>query len=164
MSQVHIASTPIPYTHSLRVLFSLANGEVTVLKVTRVAMRALAPPPAPPQENSSGFWFEVRDKEGKLLYHRPFPHGDLDSVEVFDDPEGGTIRRVPVKDSERKVELIVPDIPGAAELAVHGAKHPTERRKPSLVLDRFSMDELRERALGRGGNEAGKTDATGGAR
>jgi hypothetical protein len=164
MSQVHIASTPVSYTHSLRVLLSLANGEVKVLKVTRVAMRALAAPPNPPQENSSGFWFEVRSGDGKLLYHRPLPHGDVESLEVFDDPEGGAIRRVPVKDSERKVELIVPDMREAAELTLHGPKHAAERAKPSLVLDRFSMDELRERALGRGGNESGKTDSTGGAR
>jgi len=116
MSQVHIASTPVPYTHSLRVLLSLAQGEVKVLKVTRVAMRALAAPPSPPQENSSGFWFEVRTADGKLLYHRPLLHGDVDSVEVFDDPNGGAIRRVPVKDSVRKVELIAPDMTGAAEI------------------------------------------------
>lgn len=163
MSKTHIASTPLPYTHSLRVLLSLAQGEVKVLKVTRVAMRALAAPASPPQENSSGLWFEVRSADGKLLYHRPLPHGDIESVEVFDDPKSGTIRRVPVKDAERKVELIVPDITGAAELTVHGPKRAAERMKPSLLLNRFSMDTLRQQALPAAGNDSGKRDSTGGA-
>ena len=165
MSKVHIASTPVPYTYSLRVLLSFTKGEAKVLKVTRVAMRALAAPSNPPQENSSGFWFEVRDGEGKLLYHRPFPHGDLESTEVFEDPQKGAIRRVPVKDSERKIELIVPDMTASAEITVHGPRVAADRMKPSAMLVRYSMENLRKQALGGERSQGGgQKDSTGGAR
>jgi hypothetical protein len=165
MSKVHIASTPVPYTYSLRVLLSVTKGEVKLLKVTRVAMRALAAPSSPPQENSSGFWFEVRDAEGKLLYHRPLPHGDVESVEVFDDPQKGKIRRVPVKDSERKVELIVPDLTTSSQLTVHGPRLAADRMKPSAMLVRYSIENLRKQASGEEPSHGGdQKDSTGGAR
>ena len=138
-----------PYTHSLRVTLSLVSGKVNVLKATRVAMKALAPPPSPPPKKGSGFWFEIRDKDGKLLYYRPLPHGDPDTIEVFDDPEVGTIRRVPVRNPERKIDLIIPDIPGAAEFTLHGPKRKSERMKPSSVLDRRPMEHLRYLAQGK---------------
>lgn len=165
MSKVHIASTPVPYTHSLRVLLTIARGQVQILRVTRVAMRALAAPSHPPQENSAGYWFEIRDTEGKLLYHRPFPHGDVESIEVFDDPDGGTIRRVPATDAERKVELIVPDLATSSEITVHGPRTAAERTRPSAMLVRYSMADLRKRASGGQASQTGQEkDSTGGER
>jgi len=120
MSKTHIASTAVSYTSSLRITISLSSGKVEVLKAARVAMRVMAPPPSPPSENGAGYWFEVRDKDGNLLYHRPLPHSDLSSIEVFDDPKGGTIRRVTVPESERKIDLIIPDFPNAVEFTLHG--------------------------------------------
>lgn len=132
------------YTHSLRVTISLAQGKVQVLHAMRVAMKALAPPPAAPTKESTGYWFEVRDQEGKLLYHRPLPHGDMESVEVFDE-EGG-IRRVASSNPERKIDLIIPDFPHAAELTLHGPARREERMKPSAVLNRVPMEHLRSLA------------------
>ena len=164
MSKAHISSTAVPYTHSLRVTLSLGRGSVTIQKVTRVAMRAPAPPPTAPAENASGFWFEVRNGKGEVLYHRPLPIRDLDSVEVFDDPKGGTIRRVPSTKAERKLDLIVPDLADAAEFILHGPASAAEQRKPSKVLDRQSFQALRRLAQGRAtpGNES--KDDKGGAR
>jgi hypothetical protein len=157
MSKMHIASTAVPYTHSLRVTLSLAKGKVQILNATRVAMRAPGAPPSPPTRDSSGFWFEIRDKEGKLIYYRPLPHPDLDSLEVFDDPEGGTIRRVPASPSEIKIDLILPDLPQASEFLLYGAERSADRYRPSVELDRKSMDSLRETAQ-RGQQSAQKPD------
>lgn len=153
MSKNHIGSRGAGYTHSLRVTISLASGAVKVLKAKRVAMRAVAPAPSAPTEKSSGYWFEVRDKKGKLLYHRPLPHGDPESVEVFDDPDGGTIRRVPSSKTEHKIELIIPDFPDSAEFTLHGPKTRAERAKPSSVLHRLAMEQLRDLALGKNPEE-----------
>ena len=82
---------------------------------------------------------------------------------VFDDPDGGTIRRVPVAGGPRKVELIVPDLPDATEFTLHGPEAHGERRKASVVLDRRAMGDLRDRAQGKPGT-GGSTTKTGGAR
>jgi hypothetical protein len=162
MSETHLGSAPVPYTYSLRVTLSFASGKVKILNARRVAMRALGSPPTPPAEDSSGFWFEIHDEDGKLLYHRPLPHGDLDTVEVFDDPKGGTIRRVPVSNPERKIDLIIPDIPDATEFTLHGPKRPEERMKPSTVLERQPMERLRDLAQGRTGTAGNSRPGTGG--
>ena len=145
MSELHVASVPVPYTHCLRVSLSLANGTVQIMKVTRVAMRAPASPATPPSRGSSGFWFEVQDGKGKLLYHRPLPSTHLDSLEVFDEKTGG-IRRVANTKGTARLELILPDIPQGAEFVLHGAASPSDRLKASTVLDRRPMDKLREAA------------------
>jgi hypothetical protein len=164
MSKVHIASSAAGYTHSLRVTISLALGTVKILKTMRVAMRAVAPPPSSPTENSSGYWFEVRDRNSKLLYHRPLPHADPESVEVFDDPKGGIIRRVPATKPERKLELIVPDFPDAAELTLHGPKTPADPMQPSAVLSRLPMEHLRGIAQGKIVTKGGPSHESGGAK
>ncbi len=151
MSRFHVASVPVPYTHSLRVTLFLKDGNLRVLQVVRVAMRAPAAPPSPPAKEQSGFWFEVRDAQGNLLYHRPLPHPVTDSIEVFDDPKGGSIRRVPAKRAEVKFDLILPDLPQATEFTFYGAGRDVDLRKPSTVLERRSMDSLREGAQSKSG-------------
>lgn len=150
MSRVHVASVAVPYTHSLRVTLSLSlkDGKVQLLQAVRVPMRALASPPSPPAKEGSGFWFELRDAHGKVLYHRPLPDPDFASVEVFDDPKSGSIRRVPTKRSETKLDLILPDLPQAAEFVLYGAATSADVQKPSKPLDQRSMDSLREAAQG----------------
>lgn len=166
MSKMHVGSTAATYTHSLRVTLSLAAGMVEVLKATRIAMRAPASPPSPPDEKASGLWFEIRDGKGELLYHRPLPHSDIDSVEVFDDPKGGAIRRVPVASRARKIDLIVPDLAGAAEFTLHGPEPRAERMRPSVVLDRRPIESLRvlaARGMGDTDGEQGTAAGRGGA-
>lgn len=159
---VQIAS-PVPaYTHSLRVSISLTSEKLNLSKVIRVWMRAAAPPPAPPTENSSGYWFEVRAKNGTLLYYRPLPLGDVESIEVFDDPQGGTIRRVPSSEPERKLELVIPDLPDAAEFTVHGPNTRADRGKASSVLFRVPMEHLRALASGKTAADGGPSHQRGG--
>lgn len=148
MSSLHIASRPVPYTNSFRITFVAEPGKVEVASVARVAMRALASLPPPSGESHSGFWFELRGDKGDLLYHRPIRDPLPDSVEVFDDPQGGTIRRVPTTRTRAKFDVIAPDLPGAAEFTLHGPAGggPEARRRPSGVLIRRSMDELRKAA------------------
>lgn len=144
MSKTHYGGQPLTYSHALRVTLSFASGRISELKATRIAMRVPATLETPPPENGAGYWFEVRDAGGRLLYCRPLPHGDPGSIEVFDDPEGGGIRRVPVARRETKVDLLVPDFPEAAEFTLHGPERPADRRKASAVLGRRPMDQLRQ--------------------
>jgi hypothetical protein len=70
MSTVHSAQ-PTSYTHTLRITFAYDGPKLEIKRVQRVAMLAPAAPPTSPAENQTGYWLEVCDREGALLYHRP---------------------------------------------------------------------------------------------
>lgn len=146
MSSLHTGSRPVPYTHSFRITFAAEPGKVEIVSVARVAMRAPASLPMPPGDGHSGFWFELRSDKGDLLYVRPLRNPLPDSVEVFDDPQGGTIRRVPTDRTQAKFDVIAPDLPDAAEFTLYGPAAKQAARRPSGVLFRRSLGELRQAA------------------
>jgi hypothetical protein len=137
MSTHHIASTPVSYSYSFRLTFTIESGRVKLLSAAREEMRAPAPATPPPAKEQSGFWVELRSEKGELLYYRPFRNPLPDSVEVFDDEKGGTIRRVPSTRTEAKFDMIVPDLPAASQLVVHGAARGASR--PLITLQMTEM-------------------------
>lgn len=147
MSDHHVSSQPIPYTHAFRIGLSLEDGRATVTSIYRVAMRAPASASGQPAEGQSGVWVELRGAGGRVLYHRPLRTPHADSVEVFDDAETGAIRRVPsARPRVLKFDVIVPDLPTASELILHGAQDPSEVHRPSVPLFQSPLQELRLKA------------------
>lgn len=144
MSKLHIAPTPARYTHSLRILFTIDSSAIEIASVTRVAMRAPGSIAAPVSDKRTGYWFEILGSDGELLYHRPLRDPLPDSVEVFDDPGGGTLRRVPRnRPKQAKFEIIVPDLPGTSQFLLYGPAPNVTADAASGVLLRTGMDELR---------------------
>jgi hypothetical protein len=137
--------------HTLRVTLAYRGDELEVKRVERVRM--LAPGQAvrePPGEHGAGFWFEIRDGKGKLLYHRVIHQPNRADREVFSPDPDQTVRREP-KSSEPEGEftLLVPDIPEGAEFVVHAspAREPGAPAKERLKHD---FDRLRR---GEGGEK-----------
>jgi hypothetical protein len=148
MSTHHVASVPVPYTYSFRLTFQIQESHVELVALQRVAMRALASLAETSGEPHVGFWFELTDEKGAVLYHRtlrdPLPEG----IEVFDDEKGGKIRRVPNTRKAAKFDMIVPDLPAAADFILYGTHgKPEEARRASRQLARFPLPELRKRAV-----------------
>ena len=147
MSDHHVSSQPIPYTHAFRIVLSLEDGRVTINSVQRVAMRAPASASGQPADEQSGVWVELRGTRGRVLYHRALRTPHPDSDEVFEDEKTGAMRRVPTaRPQVRKFDLIVPDLPDASELILRGAEDPSQPDKPSIPLLQSPMRELRLRA------------------
>ena len=148
MSKAQKGSAGAPYTHSLRITFSIDSQAIEVQSVARVAMRAPAPATTQPKEGSTGYWLEVRGAKGEVLYHRPFRNPLPDSAEVFDDQEGGKIHRVPAKPTQAKFDAIVPDLAAATEIAVFGARLKDKAKHKgmasSVELVRHPMEALRK--------------------
>src|SRR5215469_13458384 len=64
MSDHHVSSQPIPYTHAFRIGLSLEDGRATVTSAQRVAMRAPASASGQPADGQSGIWVELRGARG----------------------------------------------------------------------------------------------------
>ena len=150
MAQVHQAQ-PAAYSHTLRVTFAYDGDKLTVASVKRVAMRAPAPATPPPHEGQTGYWLEVCDAQGMLLYHRPLHDPIRQDIEAFGDKPGDPIHRVPVQHPKGEFEVLIPDLPRASDFVLHGP--PTGKPEArSTVLSRHALAELRRMA---GGGSAG---------
>jgi hypothetical protein len=143
MSSHHVAATPVAYTHAFRVGLTFEDGKATISSVQRVAMRAPASAEGLPAEGQSGVWVALKAEDGKVLYHRALRTPQLDSVEVFDDEKTGAIRRVPTTQRAAKMDVILPDLPDAAEFVVHGAASMRDAKSQSVTLLDVKMQELR---------------------
>lgn len=156
MSASHTAQ-PISYTHTLRITFSYDSPKLEITSVRRVVMRVPAVVTPPPEENQAGYWLEVRDDKGALLYHRPIYDPMRRDTESFGDAPGDPMRRQPATSTKGEFEVLVPELPGAHTFHLHGPS--TEARAasafgPSTSLSEHSFDDLRRlglRNVGQGG-------------
>ena len=143
----HLASRQLPYTHAFRIAVSLDANRATITGVHRVAMRVPASAAGTPAHGQSGIWVELRGADGRVLYHRALRMAHPDSVEVFDDEKTGAIRRVPsAQPRVVKFDVLVPDLPDAAELILHGPRDLSEPHQPSVPLLQSPLHELRLKA------------------
>ncbi len=143
MSSHHVAAPPVAYTHAFRVGLTFEDGKATISSVQRVAMRAPASAEGLPADGQAGVWVALKAEDGKVLYHRALRTPQLDSVEVFDDEKTGAIRRVPTTRRAAKMDVILPDLPDAAEFVLHGATNMRDAKSPSVTLLDVKMQELR---------------------
>jgi|SRR5579859_4480307 len=138
--------------HTLRLTFAYKDGIARLIRSERVEMKVPAAVTPPPQTGQSGFWFEVRDAAGNLLYHRPLHNPMRADVEVFSKESERTMARVPADHPEGEFTLLVPDLPDADTFVFHGAPQQIGANRESLVamrsapsqpLIRYSFAELR---------------------
>ena len=131
---------------TLRALFTYRGDTLAYAGSTRVEM--IAPPQVtpPPEKEQTGYWFEVRDANGALLYHRVLHDPIRIDVEVFADDTRQTITRVPIAEPRGEFEALVPDFPSARTFALWGPPPDArDRAVPSRVLLSVDFDELRKR-------------------
>lgn len=132
-----------PYRKCLRLTFRAAEGAVQLVSHERLEM--ICPPSVgvrPEAGKNSGFWMEVRDASGRVLFHRLLHSPLADFVEVY-SPDG-TIRREfkPVKESV--FEVILPDDDDARSIVLMGeylnpAEANEQRGKRAKKLAQFDI-------------------------
>lgn len=138
------ASTQTPPPLALRLTFGYDETAIRLLKSQRIEKRLPASVTAPPQEGQAGYWFEVRDANNKLVYHRVLDDPLQLSFEVFSDDPEGSIRRVPNPNRRGEFTLVVPDVPNAATLILYGPPlGATSEMERAQELVRYPYAELR---------------------
>jgi len=150
---------PSPYTHTLRITFTHNGPNLEIARVQRVAMRAPAALP-PAGDNQAGYWLEVRDSNGALLYHRPIYDPTGRNVESYGEAPDAPMQRHAATSDSGEFEVLVPDLPDAQTFRLHGPTAATTGIGPAAAAVRLAMPggtlsthsfaELRARA-GQGG-------------
>ena len=108
-----------PSRKTLRFTFRASGGEVRLVSLERLEM--ICPPMIgqhPEPGRSGGFWMELRDGRGRVLFHRLLHAPLADSVEVH-SPDG-KIQRVFGQPGDRTFEVLVPDDPDAKSIVMMG--------------------------------------------
>jgi hypothetical protein len=149
-----MSTAPPASTQSLRITFAYDGPKLEIIRVLRVAMRA--PATATMHESQAGYWLEVRDRSGALLYQRPIHDPMHRDIESFGDVPGDAMRRHPATTTKGEFELLIPDLPGAQTFNLYGP--PAEARAafaPSVSLSAHSFDDLHRLAR----HAAGQRDA-----
>ena len=112
-------STPVS-RKTLRLTFRSSEQGIELMKVERLGMITPARPGDTPQARShGGWWFELRDGEGRALASRVVDASLLHSVEVH-SPEGRIERRFGAL-RNTVFEVLLPDVEGARSAARVGS-------------------------------------------
>ena len=101
-----MASNP---PQALRVTFGYQGSQVRVLGSERVAMLVPAPAGGPPAAGQTGYWLEMRDAAGRVIYHQPLQDPLQTSVEVFAPEQHLPITRMPNPVRQGSFTAVVPD-------------------------------------------------------
>jgi|SRR5690242_10707625 hypothetical protein len=131
---------------SVRLIFEYDGDRVDLVSRQPVDMVAPSSEPLDDFSDRLGSWIELRDPEGVAL-HRQVVHDPLGaSTEVFSSDPEQSLRRVERTRQKGAFTVVVPDLPGANQVAVvadvapplgaraEGAAPPTERRVLSFPL------------------------------
>lgn len=134
---------------TLRVTIAWRGDELRVAASERVAMIAPGATTPAPREGQSGYWLEVRDAGGTLVFHRPLHNPIRRDAEVYSAFDRQTIARVPLADSEGEFEVLVPDAPEARVLRLYGPPPGAAiDGAPSRAILQADYEALRRSATG----------------
>lgn len=132
-----------PYT--LRVTFAYKGRLVRVAGSQRVAMTSPPSLSRPPEKEQSGYWFEARNADGALLFHRALHDPVRTDVEVHSNDGKREMTRIPIAEPEGRFEILVPDLPHARALILFGPPvGALAQDVPSRELLRIDFAELRK--------------------
>ena len=132
-----------PQPGAWRMTFAYDDQGVELVSSEYVEMIAPAPPPKPIAPDQSGFWVQLHGDDDSVVYqqqlHSPIRH----EHEVFSPIPGEPIRHVPRTSVEGTFDIIVPALPGAAHVTLHGSVGPEEQMRlaPARELGRYKVEQ-----------------------
>jgi hypothetical protein len=135
-----MASTP---PHALRLTFAWRGAQISLVGSERVAMIVPASGDTPTAAGQTGYWFEVLDAAGRVIYRRPLHSPIKVDIEAFSPGRGQPITRVPLAMREGQFTVLIPDVANAHAFELHGPADPERADEPARELLRLDVDALR---------------------
>ena len=126
---------------TLRVTFSYEGTDVRL--VTQQNVEMISPPSEPltMQGERSGFWYELRDKEGKVFYKRVLHNPIRFEAEIFSNDPEVPMTRIKIDNPRGTFQLLVPQIEEADVLVIFSSPLEPERTgEPARELARFELN------------------------
>jgi hypothetical protein len=99
-----------------------------------------------PKQGQSGYWIQVTDASGRIVYHRPLHSPIAVDTEAFSADRQQSIARVPLARREGQFTVLVPDLAEAATFALHGPIDPELPSAPAQELLCLDVGAIRKLA------------------
>ncbi|MCA1706167.1 MAG: hypothetical protein LC808_24045 [Actinobacteria bacterium] len=124
----------------MRVVLDYRGREVRVAGRRVLSLRVPPSDPLIVPERQSGFWFQVEDADGRLLYRKVMANPIRSDTETpSDDPER-PLKRVPIPDPRGTFFILVPLLPGAYTVRVFSSPpDATPPARPAEEILRFPV-------------------------
>jgi hypothetical protein len=135
-----MASNP---PQALRLTLTYEGAQIRITGSERIAMIVPAQVTAEPQPGQTGYWVEVHDDAGRIVYHRPLHQPVAIDAEAFSPDRGQSITRVPTTTREGRFTVLIPDIPDARTFELHGPADPERPGLSAGTLVSADVDHLR---------------------
>ena len=124
---------------SLRLVFEYRGDEVRLMSTSRVSMVSPRTDALEFPKTTTGFWFEIRNSKGRLLYRQVKENPIKRFVEVrSEDPDHPLVWKES-KDPRGIFAVVIPDLADAEELVFVGSRDDPGQTKSSERLHRFSL-------------------------
>jgi hypothetical protein len=128
---------------SRRLIFSYKNNDILLLKIQTINIIAPPSDPLDYPSNQTGFWYELKDLEGRTLYRRIIENPLNPYHEVFSNDPYNSIIRQRVSEPEGTFVLLVPDIPEAHSILLFGPSDIESTYIGAKELGRFDVTSER---------------------
>lgn len=132
---------------ALRLTFAYRGEEIELVDAQPVAMFMPPGESLEAREARSGFWFELHDGGGSLLFRQAMHHPIESDYEVFPEDPAGEIVRRPAPGRSGAFTIVIPEMAEAETLIlVASPSTPEARYQAAAEVARFEMAAVRRRA------------------
>ena len=129
-------------SRTLRLTFTYEGSTVRLVSRRSVEMITPAASPTSIREGQSGFWYELRDRPGRVLYQLALHNPIRVEAEVFPEDQSQPIRRVPIRHPRGTFDLLVPDLDEGDTVILYSSPlDPTKSDAPARELARFQLKQ-----------------------
>jgi hypothetical protein len=137
----HPAGFSKQHLYTLLFTFSYEGKNIELISQQRIEM--LPPPPESTflQEGQSGFWYELQDESGSILYQRSIHNPIKFEMTAYSNDPEIPMKEVTVENPQGVFELLAPDMGEARTLVIFSSPmDPELTAAPASELARFVID------------------------
>jgi hypothetical protein len=125
---------------TLRLTFSYEGSDLRLISRQRVEMMSPPSDPVQAQKEQTGFWYEVRDAEGRTLYRRVIQNPIKFAAEVRSDDPERPLAWQEVSEPRGNFILLMPDLDRAHMLVLFSSPmEPGAALGPAKEIAHFDL-------------------------
>lgn len=148
---VSVPNQPSDNALAVRLTFSYRSDEIEFVAAQRVAMFVPPSDPLEDRTSRSGFWLELRDGAGGLIFRQGMHHAMARDYEVFPSDLRGEIVRQPVQERAGAFSVVIPQLHDARTLNFVASPSAVETRcEAATEIASFDMAAMMYAAEGDG--------------